>query len=170
MTENEYDVICEEGVSCPLDDDEIAAICDRVLEEEGVGRPCMVSVSLVGEGRIRELNAEWRGVDRATDVVSLECERPDDPSLAPGEPCELGDIVLAPAYIARQATAFGTSEADECRLLLVHGLLHLLGHDHLDEEEAVAMEAREDELLGLIPTDGTLDRVVITRHREEEGA
>ena len=52
----------------------------------------------------------------------------------------------------------------------VHGLLHLLGHDHLDEEEAVAMEAREDELLGLIPTDGTLDRVVITRHREEEGA
>ena len=170
MTENEYDVICEEGVSCPLDDDEIPAICDRVLEEEGAGRPCMVSVSLVGEGRIRELNAEWRGVDRATDVISLECERPDDPSLAPGEPCELGDIVLAPSYIARQATAFGTTEADECRLLLVHGLLHLLGHDHLDEEEAVAMEAREDELLGLIPTDGTLDRVVITRHREEEGA
>ena len=170
MTENEYDVICEEGVSCPLGDDEIAAICDRVLEEEGAGRPCMVSVSLVGEGRIRELNAEWRGVDRATDVISLECERPDDPSLAPGEPCELGDIVLAPAYIARQAAAFGTTEADECRLLLVHGLLHLLGHDHLDEAEAVAMEAREDELLGLIPTDGTLDRVVITRHREEEGA
>lgn len=170
MTENVYDVICEEGVSCPLDDDEIAAICDRVLEEEGAGRPCMVSVSLVGEGRIRELNAEWRGVDRATDVISLECERPDDPSLAPGEPCELGDIVLAPSYIARQATAFGTTEADECRLLLAHGLLHLLGHDHLNEEEAVAMEAREDELLGLIPTDGTLDRVVITRHREEEGA
>ena len=170
MTENEYDVISEEGVSCPLGDEEIAAICDRVLEEEGAGRPCMVSVSLVGEGRIRELNAEWRGVDRATDVISLECERPDDPSLAPGEPCELGDIVLAPSYIARQATAFGTTEADECRLLLVHGLLHLLGHDHLDEEEAVAMEAREDELLGLIPTDGTLDRVVITRHREEEGA
>ena len=170
MTENEYDVICEEGVSCPLDDDEIAAICDRVLEEEGAGRPCMVSVSLVGEGHIRDLNAEWRGVDRATDVISLECERPDDPSLAPGEPCELGDIVLAPDYISRQATAFGTTVADECRLLLVHGLLHLLGHDHLDEEEAVAMEAREDELLGLIPTDGTLDRVVITRHRGEEGA
>ena len=170
MTGNEYDVICEEGVPCLLGDEEIAAICDRVFEEEGAGRPCMVSVSLVGEERIRELNAEWRGVDRATDVISLECERPDDPSLAPGEPCELGDIVLAPAYIARQATAFGTTEADECRLLLVHGLLHLLGHDHLDEDEAVAMEAREDELLGLIPTDGTLDRVVITRHREEEGA
>ena len=168
--ENEYDIMCEDGVSFPLGEAEIATVCDRVLAEEGVDRPCMVSVSIVGEDRIRELNAEWRDVDRATDVISLECERPDDPSLAPGEPCELGDIVLAPSYIARQAAAFGTTEADECRLLLVHGLLHLLGHDHLDEEEAVAMEAREDELLGLIPTDGTLDRVVITRHREEEGA
>ena len=168
--ENEYDVVCEDGVSFPLDDAEVAAVCDRALAEEGVSRPCLVSVSLVGEERIRELNAEWRDVDRATDVISLECERPDDPALAPGEPCELGDIVLAPSYIARQAAAFGTTEADECRLLLVHGLLHLLGHDHLDEEEAVAMEAREDELLALVPTDGTLDRVVITRHREEAHA
>ena len=168
--ENEYDVVCEDGVAFSLDDAEVAAICDRVLAEEGVSRPCLVSVSLVGEERIRELNAEWRDVDRATDVISLECERPDDPALAPGEPCELGDIVLAPSYIARQAAAFGTTEADECRLLLVHGLLHLLGHDHLDEEEAVAMEAREDELLALVPTDGTLDRVVITRHREEAHA
>ncbi len=168
--ENEYDVVCEDGVAFSLDDAEVAAVCDRVLAEEGVSRPCLVSVSLVGEERIRELNAEWRDVDRATDVISLECERPDDPALAPGEPCELGDIVLAPSYIARQAAAFGTTEADECRLLLVHGLLHLLGHDHLDEEEAVAMEAREDELLALVPTDGTLDRVVITRHREEAHA
>lgn len=168
--ENEYDIVCEDGVSFPLDDAEVAAVCDRVLAEEGVSRPCLVSVSLVGEERIRELNAEWRDVDRATDVISLECERPDDPALAPGEPCELGDIVLAPSYIVRQAAAFGTTEADECRLLLVHGLLHLLGHDHLDEAEAVAMEAREDELLALVPTDGTLDRVVITRHREEAHA
>ena len=168
--ENEYDVVCEDGVAFSLDDAEVAAVCDRVLAEEGVSRPCLVSVSLVGEERIRELNAEWRDVDRATDVISLECERPDDPALAPDEPCELGDIVLAPSYIARQAAAFGTTEADECRLLLVHGLLHLLGHDHLDEAEAVAMEACEDELLALVPTDGTLDRVVITRHREEAHA
>ena len=170
MSANEYDVTCDEGVVFALGEEEVAAVCDRVLAEEGVTRPCMVSVSLVADERIRQINAEWRGVDAATDVVSLECERPDDPALAPGEPCELGDIVLAPAYVARQAAAFGTTEADECLLLLVHGLLHLLGHDHLDEAEAVAMEAREDALLALLPTDGTLDRVVITRHREEEGA
>lgn len=163
---NEYDLSCEPGVTAPVSDDEIRSCCDVVLEQEGVGRPCMVSVSLVGEGRIRELNASWRGRDRATDVISLECERPDDPDLAPGEPCELGDIVLAPAYIARQAASFGTTEADEFRLLLTHGLLHLLGYDHLDEEEAERMEAREEELLALMPLDEPMGRVMLTRHRE----
>lgn len=163
---NEYDVSAEEGARAPITEDELRSDCDLVLEREGVGRPCMVSVSLVGEGRMREVNLEWRGVDRATDVISLECERPDDPSLAPGEPCELGDIVLAPAYIARQAEAFGTTEADEFRLLLVHGLLHLLGHDHLDEAQAEAMEAREEELLALLPCDAPITHVTLTRHRE----
>ena len=164
---NEYDLSFEEGARSPLSEDEIISTCDLILSEQSVERPCMVSISLVGEGRIRELNAEWRGVDAATDVISLECERPDDPSLAPGEPCELGDIVLAPAYVARQAADFGTTEADEFRLLLVHGLLHLLGHDHLDEDEAEAMEALEEELLRKLPGDGTIDRVVLTRHRGE---
>ena len=167
---NEYDLSCEEGVRPLITEEELRADCDLVLGREAGGRPCMVSVSLVSEERIRALNDAWRDVDAATGVISLECERPDDPSLAPGEPCELGDIVLAPAYVARQAAAFGTTEADESRLLLVHGLLHLLGYDHLDEASAEAMEAREHALLALVHTDGTLDRVVITRHREEEGA
>lgn len=167
---NEYDLSCEEGVLLALDEGEVRAACDLVLAEQGVERPCMVSVSAVGERRIRELNAEWRGVDRATDVISLECERPDDPSLAPGEPCELGDIVLAPDYIARQAASFGTTAADETRLLLVHGLLHLLGHDHLDDASATRMEDLEEALLALLPGDGTVDRVVLTRHRGEDDA
>lgn len=167
---NEYDIAFDEGVSCAVGEEELCALLDAVLEAQGVARTCLVSVSLVSEEHIQEINAEWRGVDAPTDVISLECERPDDPQLADGEPCELGDIVIAPTYIARQAAAFGTTEADETRLMLVHGMLHLLGHDHLDDEAAEAMEALEDELLAAVPTDGTLDRVVITRHREEEGA
>lgn len=163
---NECDVSVEEGVAAPLSDAQIADVCDRVLAAEGVTRPCLVSVSLVGEPRIAELNGRWRGQPRPTDVISLECERPDDPSLAPGEPCELGDIVLAPTYLARQAAHFGTTEADEFRLMLTHGLLHLLGWDHLEEPEAEAMERREEELLALVGTDRPVGRVTLTRHRE----
>ena len=114
--DNDYDIANEDGLDFPLGDDEVASCIDAVLAHEGVGRPCMVSVSVVSDERIREVNAEWRGVDAPTDVVSLECERPDDPDLAPGEPCELGDIILAPAYIAAQAARFGTTVAELVRL------------------------------------------------------
>lgn len=164
---NEYDIVCEEGAGAILDQAATAAVCDLVLREEGVSRPCIVSVTYVSGARIQELNAEWRGIDAATDVISLECERPDDPDLAEGEPCELGDIVLATDYVSRQAGRFGVTAQDECRLLLIHGMLHLLGYDHIEDEEAEAMEAREDELLALARIEGLPDHVELTRHREE---
>lgn len=160
----------EEGLSFPLSDAQVAELAGAVLAHEGVDRECYVSVSVVSDAEIAETNLEWRGVDAPTDVVSLECERPDDPDLAPGEPCELGDIVLAPAYIEAQARRFGTTFADECRLLIVHGVLHLLGHDHLDDASAEAMEGLEDLILSAVPNDGTLGHVVITRHRTEDEA
>ena len=168
--EHAFDISFEDGIASPLSEEELCADCAFVLEQEGVERPCMVSVSVVCDERIRELNASWRDIDRATDVISLECERPDDPDLAPGEPCELGDIVLAPDYITRQAAEVGTTVQDECRLLLVHGMLHLLGYDHLEDDEAEVMEAREDELLALIKTDRPIERVTLTRHRGGEDA
>lgn len=157
----------EEDVQCAIDEQEIAAICELVLVQEGVSRPCYVSLSTVDEERMRELNQEWRSQDRSTDVISLECERPDDPDLAEGEPCELGDIVLAPTYIARQAATYGTTAADETRLLLIHGLLHLLGYDHLTDDEAEFMEAREDKLLAMCATDASMAKVNLTRHEGE---
>lgn len=154
-------------VPCAIAEDEIERICELVLDKEGVQRDCYVSVSVVDDARMQELNAKWRAQDRPTDVLSLECERPDDPELADGEPCELGDVVVAPAYIARQAEGFGTTAADETRLLLIHGLLHLLGYDHLEDDEAELMERREDELLALHGTDRDLSGVVLTRHEGE---
>ena len=152
----------DEELEFPLPEDEVGALLDAVLSHEGVERECYVSVSVVSDEDIAATNGEWRGVDAPTDVVSLECERPDDPDLAPGEPCELGDIVLAPAYIEAQSARFGTTFAD--------GALHLLGHDHLDDESAEAMEALEDDILRGVATDGTLGHVVITRHRTEDEA
>lgn len=156
------DFTCYEGVDAPVSEGEIERICARVLEEEGVERPCFVSVSLVDDVAMQDLNAEWRDIDRVTDVLSLECERPDDPLLAPGEPCELGDIVLAPAYIEKQAARLSTPFETEFTLLLVHGMLHLLGYDHLEEEDAAAMEEREDALVSLIV--GSPSHASLTRH------
>ncbi|MBR3225240.1 MAG: rRNA maturation RNase YbeY [Atopobiaceae bacterium] len=163
----EVDLTYEDDVACALSTDEVIGICERVLAEEGIQRHCLVSVSIVEEETMRGLNAQWRGKDAPTDVLSLECERPDDPDLADDEPCELGDIVLAPEYIRNQAEAYGTTWADETRLLLVHGMLHLLGYDHMEDEEAQAMEAREDGIVESIKTDAHLQGVEFTRHRRE---
>ena len=152
MAELELDLSYDEGVACALDDAELERTVALVLDEEGVDRPCGLSLSVVTDEHMHELNREWR---------------PDDPDLAPGEPCELGDVVLAPAYIARQADSFGTTPADETRLLLVHGVLHLLGYDHLVDEEAEVMEAREDFLVSLLETDGDLRGVRVTRHEDD---
>ena len=170
MAELEFDLVCDEELRCALTEEELYEAAELVLDEEEVERPCGVALSIVTDDRMRELNLEWRGIDRCTDVLSLECERPDDPYLAPGEQCELGDIVLAPEYIARQAESFGTTAADETRLLLVHGMLHLLGYDHIEDEEAEFMEAREDELVAMLRTDGNLSGIRVTRHREDEYA
>lgn len=166
--EHEFDVSYDEGTAAAIAEDEMERIASLVLAEEGVERPCLVSISVVSDERMHDLNREWRGKDSATDVLSLECERPDDPDLAEDEPCELGDIVLAPAYIARQAEELGTTAADETRLLLVHGMLHLLGYDHIEDAEAEVMESREDELLGKVATDENLGHVILTRHRGDE--
>lgn len=166
--ENSFDYVVEPGIEPLLTQDEVERDCSFVLAQEGVTRPCMVSVSVVSDERMHELNRTWRDVDRPTDVLSLECERPNDPELAPGEPCELGDIVLAPHFIAEQSKRFGTTPADECRLLLVHGMLHLLGYDHLEDAEAEVMEAREDELVSMIKTDNKITHVEFTRHREAD--
>ncbi len=168
VAEVSCDLNWDEDVEAPVSEEEIQRVVELVLDKEGVERPCEVSISIVTDEHIHELNLEWRQQDKATDVVSLECERPDDPDLMPGEPCALGDIVLAPAYIAAQAPRFGTTPADEFRLLLIHGMLHLLGYDHLVDEEADFMEAREDELLSLVKTDAPVSHVVLTRHRVGE--
>ncbi|MBP3894804.1 MAG: rRNA maturation RNase YbeY [Atopobiaceae bacterium] len=164
------DLCNDEDVETPITEDEMRDICEMVLEQEGVGRPCYLSLSLVSDATIRTYNEQWRGVDAATDVISLECERPDDPDLAEGEPCELGDIMLAPAFIAAQAGRYATTVADEFRLLLIHGMLHLLGYDHVEDAEAEVMEAREDELLRLVATDAPMSHVTLTRHTEDDDA
>lgn len=137
----------EAGLAIPIDEAEIDAAVSAVLAAEGVERACDVSVAIVTDEEIRALNRDWRGIDAVTDVLSFECDSPFADDVPAGEVVEVGDVILAPAQIAAQAPRFGGTPADEFRLMLVHGTLHLLGHDHMEEGEALAMEARELEVL-----------------------
>jgi probable rRNA maturation factor len=108
-----------------------------------VGRPgASLSILLTTDGRIRTLNRRWRSVDHATDVLSFPAHEP------PGSSPELGDVAISLDTARRRARRAGRSVAAEVDRYLVHGLLHLVGHDHQRRGEARAMALAEDELLG----------------------
>lgn len=129
-----------------------------VLAAEEVPAAAEVSVSFVADEDIARLNEEFRGKSGSTDVLSFECDGADDgfffgmgaEACADADiPFELGDVVVAPDVARRQTEQFGTTFESEVTLLLVHGLLHLCGYDHIEDDDAEQMEARERELLGL---------------------
>lgn len=129
---------------------DIEALARLVIEQEGMPDTTEVSIGFVDDEAIHKLNREWRGIDRPTDVLSFECDYlDDDMPVFDGGPFELGDVVVAPDIAESQAPQFGISFADEISLLVTHGLLHLCGYDHMDDEEARVMENRERELLEL---------------------
>ena len=135
------DVSSEGDAAIRLDPAAAEAEAGRVLRALGLGEGVELSVLLVGDERIREMNREWRGKDRPTDVLSF-------PQLEPGSTPEgpLGDVVLNVDAIPRQAAEHGLDPAEELRFLLIHALLHLLGHDHHDTDARAAMEAEEQRL------------------------
>ncbi len=146
--------------------DEVARLADAVLAAEGVERACEVSLSVVDDDEMAAMNEELRGIAAPTDVLSVELERPDE---APGdadEPCLLGDLVLDPAYIERQAREFATSPEDETRLLVIHGMLHLLGYDHETPEDRMRMEAVQERLVR-DATEGRVAPFELASHGEE---
>lgn len=114
----------------------------HVLAAEGVPQTMELTVLLVDEAAMTELNGRHMGASGPTDVLAFPIDAPGE---ATGEvPAVLGDVVLCPAVAARQADA---GELAELELLLVHGVLHLLGHDHAEADERRVMFARTDALL-----------------------
>ncbi|NPD30310.1 rRNA maturation RNase YbeY [Eggerthellaceae bacterium zg-1084] len=127
---------------------DVEGLARHVMTSQGAPAQAEVSVSFVTDERIHELNRDFRGIDRSTDVLSFECDGVEDGFAAPeGAEFELGDVVIAPDVAEAQAGAYGMSFADELSLLLVHGMLHLCGYDHLQPDEAEEMEELERELL-----------------------
>lgn len=104
-----------------------------------------LSVRLTGDEDVRTLNSEWRGKDKATNVLSFPLVTPDELHEAnvAGPELLLGDIVLAKGICEAEATEKGVTFEQHATHLLVHGTLHLLGYDHHADDEAADMEARE---------------------------
>ena len=120
-----------------------------VLQEMNCPESTDVTISFVSNERIHELNKEYRGMDKPTDVLSFECDNVpfDDEDVDDVEEYELGDIIIATDVALAQTEEFGTTFEEEVSLLTVHGLLHLCGYDHIEDEEAEIMEALEQSLL-----------------------
>jgi len=124
-----------------------------VLEHEDCPVNTEVSISFVDNERIAELNEEYRGIVGPTDVLSFECDGAEDDggfseiNMEGDSVYELGDIVIAPDVAESQCAEYGNTFIQELSLLLTHGLLHLCGYDHMTDDEAEVMEAREKELL-----------------------
>ncbi|NTU90268.1 MAG: rRNA maturation RNase YbeY [Actinobacteria bacterium] len=111
-----------------------------------VARGRTFSVLLTDDAELRRLNRQFRGKNKATDVLSFPIDSPWD---APegSEEIILGDIMIATNVAQRQSLEYGTSFDEEMNLLLVHGILHLLEYDHIDDDEAKVMEGLEKEIL-----------------------
>lgn len=144
-----------------IDLDRYVALASGALTDEGVKGLAEVSLIFSDEPTIAALNQQFMGKTGPTDVLSFPIDFEDEPSgrvpdaggSGPGEPPAseipqlIGDIVICPAVAARNAVEHECSFEDEVALLVVHGVLHLLGWDHMIDEEAERMEAREQDLL-----------------------
>jgi len=111
------------------------------LNEEG--RAGVVSIALVDNDYIRSLNREYRQKDAPTDVLSFPLADDEDDEI-------LGDVVISLEKAAEQAKEYGHSFSREVAFLTVHGVLHLLGHDHYEEEETRIMRAKEEKILSAL--------------------
>ena len=136
---------------------------DCALWAEGVTRPCAVSVRLCDDEAIHEINREYRDPDRATDVLSFPTvnypkgvtaghadkllRRELDDEL---DACMLGDLIISVPHVLAQAQEYGHSPEREAAYLLVHGICHLMGYDHMVEDEKREMRAMEEKILNAV--------------------
>ncbi len=141
-----YDYRKDELEKLPLHE-----LAQFVLAREDKPFNTEVSVSFVTDEAIAELNERYRHKEGPTDVLSFECDGVDDDlsamTLAEDPVYELGDVVIAPDVAAARRASSAPRSRRRSACLLVHGLLHLCGYDHIADDEAEVMEKREAEIL-----------------------
>jgi len=142
----------EQGESVDLD--QLRRLAELVLSEEGYPSETELTVLLVSDEEMAAYNERFLERSGPTDVLAFPVEElmpgvvPDQDSNGP--PLIVGDVIVAPAYVGRQAEQNEADFGDEMALMVAHGILHLLGYDHIEDDDAELMERRESELLSLV--------------------
>jgi probable rRNA maturation factor len=136
-----------DDVEADVDIDRWQRLAAAALATEGVERG-ELNLVFVDEPAMTALNIEHMDGDGPTDVLAFPIDGRPEPGPGDGAPIMLGDVVVCPAVARRQAAEHGVGFDDEIALLVVHGILHVLGHDHAEADETALMQGREQALLG----------------------
>lgn len=146
------DVTLADEQDDPLPRVDLLELAQTALEAEGLPAATQLSITLVDSERMAELNNEYMGMKGPTDVLAFPIEDfkklpVPDPD---GPPLLLGDVIICPSVVHGNAAAAAVAFEDEMALMVVHGILHLLGRDHVIDAEAELMEQREREILAMV--------------------
>lgn len=126
--------------------DFLADAAGKVLRAAGYDEDAEVSLVFVDDEYIHELNHQYRGVDSPTDVLSFAMLE-GEPVACGKEETILGDVVISLQAVERQAKEYGHSFLREAAYLTIHGVLHLLGYDHMEEDKRKIMRQKEEEII-----------------------
>lgn len=120
-----------------------------VAELEALSPQTEVDITLVDDAAIHELNRTYRGIDRLTDVLSFALDEGEEEPEVDDDEIEhlLGDVIISAPTAVRQGEEYGHGLEREMTYLAVHGMLHLLGYDHMEEKDKLIMRKREEEVL-----------------------
>ncbi len=155
IIENEYEAKTLEGYEAIIEE-----IVEAALDYEKFPYECQVSVTLVDNETIHQINREYREIDRPTDVLSFpaleydfggDFEWLDEAGVEFCDPesgeIVLGDIMISMDKVEEQAEEFDHSQKREFAFLIAHSMLHLMGYDHMEDDERVVMEQKQEEIL-----------------------
>ena len=130
-------------INIPADIEETITLAMKTMGELYAVTDAEVSITFTDDEHIWELNKKYRGIDRPTDVLSFALNESEEPEIIGDFPNVLGDIVISLPRAEAQAEAYGHSVKREIVFLAVHGMLHLLGYDHMEEAERSEMEQEQ---------------------------
>lgn len=120
----------------------------RIFKHLGLKGDYITDVTIVNNEEIHVINREYRNVDRPTDVISFAFQDEESEKQLVGGPISLGEIIISFEKAEEQAKEYGHSLIREMSFLFTHGMLHLLGYDHMKKEDEVVMFKLQDEILG----------------------